>query len=90
MIDDLVQILARHPQFVRSNTPLEVLAGHMVNSLALFESTLIARADHPFYAPGRFHETDSLVADAAVVAQFGDGDFLYPCRAAATSSDFEV
>lgn len=90
MIDDLVQLLARHPRFVRSNTPLEILAGHMVNSLALFESTLIARADHPFYAPGRLDETDSLAADASAMAVCGDGGGFYSVRAAAACSDFEV
>jgi hypothetical protein len=45
--------LARHFSEVKTNTPLDVLAAHMVASLRLFEATLQQRADHQFFAPGR-------------------------------------
>jgi hypothetical protein len=40
----------------RTNTPVDVLAAHMERALAEFETTLLERARHPFYAPGRPHE----------------------------------
>jgi hypothetical protein len=50
--EEIASILARHPRLVRTNTPLEVLAEHMIESLALFESSLLERAKHPFFRPG--------------------------------------
>lgn len=48
---ELAALLIKHP--VRAtNTPPEVLAQHMAESLRLFEQSLIARADHPFFRPG--------------------------------------
>jgi hypothetical protein len=45
--------LVRHQGEVKTNTPLEILAAHMVESLRLFEASLIARSDHQFYHPER-------------------------------------
>ena len=53
MIDDLVAVLIQHQSQVRTNTPLEVLAAHMVQSLNAFEQTLLDRSNHPFFAPGK-------------------------------------
>lgn len=50
---ELVAALARHPTTFRTNTPLEVLASHMLTSLQLFEASLLERSAHPFYAPDR-------------------------------------
>jgi hypothetical protein len=52
-INDLVAVLAKHPQLVTTNTPLEVLAQHMIASLQLFEDSLKERSNNPFFAPGR-------------------------------------
>jgi hypothetical protein len=52
-INDLVAVLAKHPQIVTTNTPLEVLAQHMIASLQLFEDSLKERSNHPFFAPGK-------------------------------------
>lgn len=49
----LESLLITHSHVPCSNTPREVLAAHMLHSLKLFESSLIERAAHPFYAPGR-------------------------------------
>jgi hypothetical protein len=50
---DLADLLAQHRGEVTTNTPPDVLAAHMVAALALFERSLLDRARHPFYAPGR-------------------------------------
>lgn len=50
---DLVDVLDRHWSELRTNTPPEVLAAHMLASLRLFEDSLIERSRHPFYHPGR-------------------------------------
>jgi hypothetical protein len=50
---DLVALLARHPYVIQTNTPLDVLAAHMIASLYLFEQSLKDRADHAFYNPGK-------------------------------------
>lgn len=49
----IVAALAENPADYRTNTPLDVLAAHMVASLRQFEASLIARSSHPFFAPGR-------------------------------------
>jgi hypothetical protein len=53
LADELAEVLARHNAVLRTNTPLEVLAEHMVASLQQFEASLIARADHKFFHPDR-------------------------------------
>ena len=53
MIDDLVSVLILHRAKVVTNTPLEVLASHMVQSLHAFEQSLLERSNHPFFAPGK-------------------------------------
>ena len=53
MIDDIVSVLIRNSAKVRTNTPLEVLAAHMVASLHSFETTLLELSNHPFFAPGK-------------------------------------
>lgn len=55
MIDDIVSVLIRNSAKVRTNTPLEVLAAHMVQSLHAFEQTLLDRSNHPLFAPGKRH-----------------------------------
>jgi hypothetical protein len=60
---DLVLALARHPHAVRTNTPLDVLASHMLTSLQLLEATLLERSAHPFFAPGRPRVPDPPPAD---------------------------
>ena len=50
---DLAAVLIEHRDRVRTNTPADVLAAHMVKALELFEETLLERARHPFYAPGQ-------------------------------------
>lgn len=50
---DLVAVLDRHWSELRTNTPSDVLAAHMAASLRLFEDSLLERARHPFYNPGR-------------------------------------
>ena len=52
---EIVEVLVKYRHLVRTNTPLEVLADHMIASLQLFEHTLQERADHPFFAPGKRH-----------------------------------
>ena len=52
MTESLADWLARHPEAVRTNTPLDVLAAHMLASLRAFEDSLAARASHPFFRPG--------------------------------------
>ena len=49
----IVAVLAADPRACRTNTPLEVLAAHMVRSMELFERSLLARSAHPFYAMGK-------------------------------------
>lgn len=51
----LIDALLRHPSATRTNTPVDVLAGHMVHSLNLFEASIIERSQHPFYSPGKVH-----------------------------------
>jgi hypothetical protein len=53
IVQDIAAVLAKYPNAVTTNTPLEVLAQHMVASLQLFEDSLKERAAHDFYAPGR-------------------------------------
>jgi hypothetical protein len=53
MIQDIADVLARHSHALQTNTPLDVLAAHMVASLKLFEQSLKDRADHDFYHPER-------------------------------------
>ena len=48
----IVAALAADPRACQTNTPLEVLAAHMVKSMELFERSLLARSAHPFFAPG--------------------------------------
>jgi hypothetical protein len=60
LVDEIVAALVRHPP--HTNTPLEVLAQHMVRSLDLFEHSLIERANHPFFAPGRQGQPEYLYA----------------------------
>ena len=50
---DLAAVLDRHFAELRTNTPSSVLASHMVAALRLFEGSLLERARHPFYNPGR-------------------------------------
>jgi len=45
--------LASCPLERRTNTPVEVLAAHMVKSLDLFEQSLLDRAAHPFFYMGK-------------------------------------
>lgn len=49
----VIAALAANPTCFRTNTPIDVLAAHMVRSLELFEQSIIDRGNHPFYAPGR-------------------------------------
>jgi hypothetical protein len=49
----IVAALAANPDAYRTNTPLEVLAAHMVRSMESFEWALLARSMHPFFAPGK-------------------------------------
>ena len=51
--DALVHVLIAHPRLVRTNTPLGVLADHMLASLKAFEDSLLARSRDPFFHPGR-------------------------------------
>ena len=44
---DLVDVLDRHWSELRTNTPPEVLAAHMLASLRLFEDSLIERSSAP-------------------------------------------
>jgi hypothetical protein len=53
IVQDIADVLARHSHVLQTNTPLEVLAAHMVASLNLFEQSLKDRADHDFYHPER-------------------------------------
>ena len=55
MTESLADWLARHPEAVRTNTPLDVLAAHMLASLKTFEDSLLARSAHPFFRPGKPH-----------------------------------
>lgn len=50
---DIVAVLDRHHAELRTNTPSDVLAAHMVASLRLFEDSMLRRAKHPLYNPGR-------------------------------------
>ena len=50
----------------RTNTPLEVLARHMIDSLFLFEESLLERSKHPFYSPGKVDEETPSVVSTAV------------------------
>lgn len=63
----LIELLARHPEAIRTNTPLDVLATHMVTSMQLFEASLLERSRHPFFAPARDkiapHVTDRMQPD---------------------------
>ncbi len=43
-------IVTHSPQ--RTNTPVDLLAQHMADCLESFETTLLARAEHPFYGRG--------------------------------------
>jgi hypothetical protein len=54
IVSDLADVLAKHPHVVSTNTPLEVLAAHMLASLQLFEQSIKDRSDHPFYRPGQW------------------------------------
>lgn len=36
----------------QTNTPLDVLAKHMVAAMRQFETSLMERSSHPFYNPG--------------------------------------
>ena len=74
----LVEWLALHPEMVHTNTPLEVLAAHMTNSLALFESTLIARAQHDFFKPGYTDAPNSPRPAAAAAGPFANGGDALP------------
>ena len=65
----LANLLARHPEIVATNTPLDVLADHMIASLQLFEQSLLDRSDHDFYHPGRFNE-ESIGPTAVPVPRF--------------------
>lgn len=49
----IVAALAASPSACKTNTPLEVLAAHMVKSMELFEASIKARSDHPFFALGK-------------------------------------
>lgn len=50
---DLTALIDLHRAELRTNTPSNVLAAHMVASLRLFEESMLERARHPFYNPGR-------------------------------------
>jgi hypothetical protein len=52
-LHDLETALIQNPKERRTNTPTDVLAGYLAGCLHAFETTLLARAAHPFYAPGR-------------------------------------
>jgi hypothetical protein len=52
-VQAIAAVLAQYPDLVSTNTPLEVLAAHMLASLDVFEDTLKARSDHQFYHPER-------------------------------------
>jgi hypothetical protein len=54
IVGDLADVLAKHPEVITTNTPLEVLAAHMLASLQLFEDSLKERAAHDFYRPGQW------------------------------------
>ncbi len=49
----IVAALISNPNSYRTNTPVEVLAKHMVRSLDAFEWSLLERSKHPFFAPGK-------------------------------------
>jgi hypothetical protein len=49
----IVAALAADPHICRTNTPLEILAAHMIQSMELFEKTLADRSRHQFYAMGK-------------------------------------
>ena len=49
---ELAALLVKYP-VKATNTPAEVLAKHMAESLRLFEQALIARSGHLFYKPGQ-------------------------------------
>ena len=50
--DSLTDWLIAHPELIRTNTPPDVLAAHLLASLAAFEDSLLARSAHPFFRPG--------------------------------------
>ena len=50
--ESLAQWLVEHRyEVTKTNTPLDILAAHMLASLALFEQSLLDRANHEFYNP---------------------------------------
>ena len=53
MIDDIESVLIRHNLELRTNTPTDVLAKHLVECLKLFEQSLLDRSNHPFFRPGK-------------------------------------
>ncbi|RPI19662.1 MAG: hypothetical protein EHM65_01230 [Acidobacteriales bacterium] len=52
LLHDLETALIQNPAERRTNTPTDVLAAHLAECLRAFETALLARAAHPFYAPG--------------------------------------
>lgn len=50
---ELAAALDRHYAELRTNTPSDVLSAHLVASLRLFEDSILRRAKHPLYNPGR-------------------------------------
>ena len=54
----LEEWLISNPRLVRTNTPPEILAAYMLQSLWIFEEHLLARAEHPFFKPGKQENDD--------------------------------
>ncbi len=52
---ELTEVLVRHRFIPQTNTPPDVLALHMFESLRLYESSLLGRKNHPFFAPGKIN-----------------------------------
>ncbi len=50
---EITDALIRHRFVPQTNTPPDVLALHMYESLRLFEASLLERKYHPFYRPGK-------------------------------------
>jgi hypothetical protein len=51
--NELARLLDDHRWVRTTNTPSDVLASVMLAALKVFEDGITARADHPFYRPGR-------------------------------------
>jgi hypothetical protein len=51
--NELARLLDDHRWIRTTNTPSDVLASVMLAALKVFEDGITARAEHPFYRPGR-------------------------------------